>query len=231
MEELSDFVPLTNYRIERKFAIFSKLDACSFVDYVYDQGNILSVVADSSPHGTHVAGIAIYNFSPKGNMPLPFENNILSLCIWNITFYKSHCWMELHPKVILSPYFSSCLSLCFASCLAKLCFERSRHWLCDMCNYFYWWTSILELICCWIYFDDGYCAFYLQHKCDLIHMSKGEPTKLHGYERFVDLVNEVWISKLDIWLLTWQFTNSSLSLIFHVVSIKSWWQCLLEIRG
>ncbi|KAL6320876.1 hypothetical protein AAG906_008876 [Vitis piasezkii] len=30
------------------------------------QGNILSVVADSSPHGTHVAGIAIYNFSPKG---------------------------------------------------------------------------------------------------------------------------------------------------------------------
>ncbi|OMO97822.1 hypothetical protein COLO4_14332 [Corchorus olitorius] len=56
--KLADFVPLTNYRIERKYGMFSKLDACSFVVNVYDEGNILSIVTDSSPHGTHVAGIA-----------------------------------------------------------------------------------------------------------------------------------------------------------------------------
>lgn len=38
--------------------MFSKLDACTFVLNVYDEGNILSIVTDSSPHGTHVSGIA-----------------------------------------------------------------------------------------------------------------------------------------------------------------------------
>ncbi|KAM0869156.1 hypothetical protein ACQ4PT_040859 [Festuca glaucescens] len=56
--KLADFVPLTNYRIERKFGIFSKLDACSFVANVYDDGNLVSIVTDCSPHATHVAGIA-----------------------------------------------------------------------------------------------------------------------------------------------------------------------------
>jgi hypothetical protein len=32
---------------------------------------------------------------------------------------------------------------------------------------------------------------FLQHKCDLINMSYGEPTSLPDYGRFVDLVNEV----------------------------------------
>ncbi|XP_059629254.1 tripeptidyl-peptidase 2 isoform X2 [Cornus florida] len=62
--KLSNFVPLTNYRIERKFGIFSKLDACTFVANIYDEGNVLSIVTDSSPHGTHVAGIATA-FHPK----------------------------------------------------------------------------------------------------------------------------------------------------------------------
>ena len=44
--------------------MFSKLDACTFVVNVYDEGNILSIVTDCSPHGTHVAGIASA-FHPK----------------------------------------------------------------------------------------------------------------------------------------------------------------------
>ena len=40
------------------FRFFSKLDACSFVTNVYDEGNFVSLVTDCSPHGTHVAGIA-----------------------------------------------------------------------------------------------------------------------------------------------------------------------------
>ncbi|KAG0480500.1 hypothetical protein HPP92_011358 [Vanilla planifolia] len=56
--KLADFCPLTNYRTERKYGIFSKLDACSFVTNIYDEGNIVSIVTDCSPHGTHVAGIA-----------------------------------------------------------------------------------------------------------------------------------------------------------------------------
>ncbi|KAJ1391039.1 Tripeptidyl-peptidase II domain [Sesbania bispinosa] len=56
--KLADFVPLTNYRTERKYGVFSKLDACTFVANVYNDGNVLSIVTDSSPHGTHVAGIA-----------------------------------------------------------------------------------------------------------------------------------------------------------------------------
>ncbi|KAL0687850.1 hypothetical protein Bca4012_087527 [Brassica carinata] len=55
--KLADFSPLTNYR-QRKYGVFSRLDACSFVANVYDEGNVLSIVTDSSPHGTHVAGIA-----------------------------------------------------------------------------------------------------------------------------------------------------------------------------
>jgi subtilisin family serine protease len=33
------------------------MDACSYVLNVFDDGNVLSIVTDSSPHGTHVAGI------------------------------------------------------------------------------------------------------------------------------------------------------------------------------
>lgn len=55
--KLANFSPLTNYRLERKYGIFSNLDACSFVTNVYDNGNILSIVTDCSAHGTHVAGI------------------------------------------------------------------------------------------------------------------------------------------------------------------------------
>jgi hypothetical protein len=33
------------------------MDACSYVLNIFDNGNVLSIVTDSSPHGTHVAGI------------------------------------------------------------------------------------------------------------------------------------------------------------------------------
>ncbi|KAJ1399212.1 Tripeptidyl-peptidase II domain [Sesbania bispinosa] len=62
--KLANFVPLTNYRIERKYGVFSKLDACTFVVNVYNDGNVLSIVTDCSPHATHVAGIAAA-FHPK----------------------------------------------------------------------------------------------------------------------------------------------------------------------
>ncbi|XP_019453181.1 PREDICTED: tripeptidyl-peptidase 2-like isoform X1 [Lupinus angustifolius] len=62
--KLANFVPLTNYRIERKYGVFSKLDACTFVVNVYNDGNVLSIVTDCSPHATHVAGIATA-FHPK----------------------------------------------------------------------------------------------------------------------------------------------------------------------
>lgn len=51
---------------------------------------------------------------------------------------------------------------------------------------------------CGINFNNIFCAFYLQHKCDLINMSYGEPTMLPDYGRFVDLVNEVLAPKIEI---------------------------------
>ena len=53
-----------SFRIERKYGVFSKLDACTFVVNVYNDGNVLSIVTDCSSHATHVAGIAAA-FHPK----------------------------------------------------------------------------------------------------------------------------------------------------------------------
>ncbi|XAR48218.1 Tripeptidyl-peptidase II, partial [Bertholletia excelsa] len=52
------------FSIEPKFGIFSGLDACSFVVNMYDERKILCIVTDSSPHGTHVGGIAT-TFHPR----------------------------------------------------------------------------------------------------------------------------------------------------------------------
>ncbi|KAG4941702.1 hypothetical protein JHK87_045573 [Glycine soja] len=53
-----------SFWIERKYGIFSKLDACTFVVNVFSDGNVLSIVTDCSAHATHVAGIATA-FHPK----------------------------------------------------------------------------------------------------------------------------------------------------------------------
>ncbi|KAM1471536.1 hypothetical protein ACFX14_042016 [Malus domestica] len=131
--KLANFVPLTNYRIERKYGVFSKLDACTFVANVYDEGNILSIVTDSSPHGTHVAGIATA-FHPKE----PLLNGvapgaqIISCKIGDSRLGSMETGTGLTRALIAA----------------------------------------------------------VEHKCDLINMSYGEPTLLPDYGRFVDLVNE-----------------------------------------
>ncbi|CAL9008689.1 unnamed protein product [Prunus brigantina] len=131
--KLADFVPLTNYRIERKYGVFSKLDACTFVVNVYDEGNIVSIVTDSSPHGTHVAGIATA-FHPKE----PLLNGVapgaqlISCKIGDSRLGSMETGTGLTRALIAA----------------------------------------------------------VEHKCDLINMSYGEPTLLPDYGRFVDLVNE-----------------------------------------
>ncbi|KAG7016869.1 Tripeptidyl-peptidase 2 [Cucurbita argyrosperma subsp. argyrosperma] len=131
--KLANFVPLTNYKIERKFGVFSKLDACTFVVNVYDEGNILSIVTDCSPHGTHVAGIASA-FHPKE----PLLNGVapgaqlISCKIGDTRLGSMETGTGLTRALIAA----------------------------------------------------------VEHKCDLINMSYGEPTLLPDYGRFIDLVNE-----------------------------------------
>ncbi|CAL9130657.1 unnamed protein product [Musa acuminata var. zebrina] len=132
--KLADFVPLTNYRNERKFGIFSKLDACSFVTNVYDDGNLVSIVTDCSPHGTHVAGIATayHPEEPLLNGVAPGAQ-LISCKIGDARLGSMETGTGLTRALIAA----------------------------------------------------------VEHKCDLINMSYGEPTLLPDYGRFVDLVNEV----------------------------------------
>ncbi|KAL1319371.1 tripeptidyl-peptidase 2 isoform X1 [Arachis ipaensis] len=132
--KLSNFVPLTNYRIERKYGVFSKLDACTFVVNVYNNGNVLSIVTDCSSHATHVAGIASA-FHPKE----PLLNGVA-------------------PGAQL------------ISC--KIGDSRLGSMETG--------TGLIRAL-----------IAAVEHKCDLINMSYGEPTLLPDYGRFVDLVNEV----------------------------------------
>ncbi|KAJ7974178.1 tripeptidyl-peptidase 2-like [Quillaja saponaria] len=132
--KLANFVPLTNYRTERKYGVFSKLDACTFVVNVYNDGNVVSIVTDSSPHATHVAGIASA-FHPKE----PLLNGVapgaqlISCKIGDSRLGSMETGTGLTRALIAA----------------------------------------------------------VEHKCDLINMSYGEPTLLPDYGRFVDLVNEV----------------------------------------
>eukprot|EP00927_Polykrikos_kofoidii_P018855 TRINITY_DN18781_c0_g2_i1.p1 TRINITY_DN18781_c0_g2~~TRINITY_DN18781_c0_g2_i1.p1 ORF type:complete len:1319 (+),score=219.18 TRINITY_DN18781_c0_g2_i1:95-4051(+) len=53
---------LASYRLERQFGTFTSVDVCNYVLNVYEDGDILSIVTDSHPHGTHVAGIVAAHF-------------------------------------------------------------------------------------------------------------------------------------------------------------------------
>ncbi|CAN1158776.1 Tripeptidyl-peptidase 2 [Linum perenne] len=132
--KLADFVPLTNYRIERKFGVFSTVDACTAVLNIYDEGNILSIVTDSSPHGTHVSGIATA-FHPEE----PLLNGIAP-----------------GAQIISCKIGDSRLGSMETG------------------------TGLTRAL-----------IAVVEHKCDLINMSYGEPAMLPDYGRFVDLVNEV----------------------------------------
>nr|AFN53692.1 tripeptidyl peptidase II [Linum usitatissimum] len=87
--KLADFVPLTNYRIERKFGVFSTVDACTAVLNIYDEGNILSIVTDSSPHGTHVSGIATaFHQEAEGITVSPYT---VRKALENTSLYVGEC--------------------------------------------------------------------------------------------------------------------------------------------
>lgn len=60
--DLADEKVLTNFRDEREFGTFSDEDLMNYVLNIYEDGNLLSIVADSGAHGTHVAGIVAAYF-------------------------------------------------------------------------------------------------------------------------------------------------------------------------
>ncbi len=64
---------LTNFRTERQYATFDDVSLLNFAVNIYDNGKTLSIVIDSNPHGTHVAGIVAANFpeQPEWNGVAP----------------------------------------------------------------------------------------------------------------------------------------------------------------
>ena len=48
---------MTNFRVAREFTRFDDVSLLNFGVNIYEDGDVLSIVADAHPHGTHVAGI------------------------------------------------------------------------------------------------------------------------------------------------------------------------------
>jgi tripeptidyl-peptidase-2 len=57
-EEGADPTPLAAYRKERQYGTISTVDQYNYGVNFYDDGSVLSIVGDCTPHGTHVAAIA-----------------------------------------------------------------------------------------------------------------------------------------------------------------------------
>lgn len=55
--DLTAATPMTDFKKERQYATFGTLDQMTYCVNIYDDGTVLSIVCDASPHGTHVAGI------------------------------------------------------------------------------------------------------------------------------------------------------------------------------
>ncbi|KAJ7369433.1 tripeptidyl-peptidase II Tpp2, partial [Desmophyllum pertusum] len=56
--DLDSCTLLSNYRDSGQYATFGKEDLLNYSINIYEEGKILSVVANGGPHGTHVASIA-----------------------------------------------------------------------------------------------------------------------------------------------------------------------------
>jgi len=60
--DLTDEDLMTNFRLERQYDTFGDEDLLNYAVNIYEDGDILSIVADSGAHGTHCAGIVAANF-------------------------------------------------------------------------------------------------------------------------------------------------------------------------
>jgi tripeptidyl-peptidase II len=56
-KRMMNLVPLAAFSVERQYATFGVQDQYHYAVHFYDSGRILSIVRDSSPHGSHVASI------------------------------------------------------------------------------------------------------------------------------------------------------------------------------
>ncbi|RDX90816.1 Tripeptidyl-peptidase 2, partial [Mucuna pruriens] len=129
---------------------------CLYICCEYNDGNVLSMVTDSSPHGTHVAGIAtaFHPEEPLLNGVAP-EAQLISCKIGDSRLGSMETGTGLTRTLI----------------------------------------AVVE------------------HKCDLINMSYGEPTSLPDYGRFVDLVNEVVSKHHLIFVSSAGNSGSALSIV------------------
>ncbi len=55
--DFKDEKAMAHYRAKREYATFDDVSLVNFGINIYEGGKVLSIVADSHPHGTHVAGI------------------------------------------------------------------------------------------------------------------------------------------------------------------------------
>lgn len=71
--DLGDEQLMTDYHREHQWASFGEETMLNFAVNIYEEGRVLSIVADSGMHGTHVAGIvgAYYPGSPELNGMAP----------------------------------------------------------------------------------------------------------------------------------------------------------------
>lgn len=71
--DLADEKAMTNYRVAREYAQFDEVSLLNFGVNIYEGGEVLSIVADAHPHGTHVAGIVAgyYPDQPEWNGVAP----------------------------------------------------------------------------------------------------------------------------------------------------------------
>jgi tripeptidyl-peptidase-2 len=55
--DMSNKLPMSEYRHAHEYARFSELDALNYCVNIFDNGSTLSIVVDAGSHGSHVAGI------------------------------------------------------------------------------------------------------------------------------------------------------------------------------